>query len=150
MKLIIPPPIYGLIIFDAMWWLNSLLPLLAVTFVDQKQLATLAIVTGLTIDVIAIISFIKTKTTINLRSPQNTHQLVTTGLYRFSRKPMYLSLFCLLLGSGIWLGNPLNIFLLLMFLVVITLFQIRLEEKILKKKFGYTYQHYCPQVRSWL
>jgi len=93
MKLIIPPPIYGLIIFDAMWWLNSLLPLLAVTFVDQKQLATLAIVTGLTIDVIAIISFIKTKTTINLRSPQNTHQLVTTGLYRFSRKPMYLVYF---------------------------------------------------------
>ncbi|MFT5118423.1 MAG: protein-S-isoprenylcysteine O-methyltransferase Ste14 [Kiritimatiellia bacterium] len=101
----------------------------AVTFVDQKQLATLAIVTGLTIDVIAIISFIKTKTTINPRSPQNPHQLVPTGLYRFSRKPMYLGLFCLLLGSVIWLGNPLNIFLLLMFLVVITLFQIRPEEK---------------------
>ncbi len=99
---------------------------------------------------IAIISFIKTKTTINPRSPQNLHQLVPTGLYRFSRNPMYLGLFCLLLGSVICLGNPLNIFLLLIFLVVITLFQIRPEEKILNKKFGDTYQHYCRQVRSWL
>lgn len=99
---------------------------------------------------IAIISFINTKTSINSRSPQNTHQLVTTGLYRFSRNPTYLGLFCLLFGSGIWLGNPLYIFLLLMLLVVITLFQIRLEEEIFNEKFGATYQHYCQQVRPWL
>jgi protein-S-isoprenylcysteine O-methyltransferase Ste14 len=111
-----------------MCWL-IVLPLFAVTFVGQKQLATLVIVTGVMIDVIALISFIKAKTTINPRSPQNTHQLVTTGLYHFSRNPMYLSLFCLLLGCGIWLDNPLNIFLLLMFLVVISLFQLRPKKK---------------------
>ena len=63
---------------------------------------------------------------------------------------MYLGLFFLLLGTVLWLGNPLNIFLLLLFLWVITVFQINPEEKILSEKFGSDYQHYCEQVRRWL
>lgn len=150
MKLIIPPPIYGLTFFAGMWWLNILLPQFSFSFIGQKALIIAAVIIGLTIDVIAIISFIKSKTTINPRSPQNTNQLVTTGLYRYSRNPMYLGLFFLLLGAVLWLGNPVNIFLLLLFLLVITLFQIKPEEKILREKFGREYQHYCEQVRRWL
>ena len=150
MKLIIPPPVYGLLFFAAMWWLNSLLPQFFFYFVGQKVLAIAAVIIGLTIDVIAIVSFIKTKTTINPRSPQNTNQLVTAGLYRYSRNPMYLGLFFLLLATVLWLGNPVTIFLLLLFLWVMTVFQIKPEEKILNEKFGSDYQHYCKQVRRWL
>lgn len=150
MKPIIPPPIYGLLFFAAMWWLNSSLPQFSFTFAGQTVLALIAISIGLTLDLIAIVSFIKTKTTINPLSPQNTNQLVTTGLYHYSRNPMYLGLFFLLLGTVLWLGNPVNIFLLLLFLLVITLLQIKPEEKILTEKFGSDYQHYCEQVRRWL
>ena len=150
MKLIIPPPIYGLTFFAGMWSLNSLLPQFSFSFIAQKPLATIVIIMGLTIDVIAIISFIKIKTTINPRSPQNTNQLVTAGLYRYSRNPMYLGLLLLLFGAALWLGNPANVFLLLLFLLLITLFQIKPEEKILCEKFGSNYRHYCEKVRRWL
>jgi protein-S-isoprenylcysteine O-methyltransferase Ste14 len=100
--------------------------------------------------VIAIISFIKIKTTINPRPPKNTNQLVTAGLYRYSRNPMYLGLLFLLFGAALWLGNPANIFVLLLFLLFITLFQIKPEEEILCKNFGSDYRHYCEKVRRWL
>jgi protein-S-isoprenylcysteine O-methyltransferase Ste14 len=112
----------------------------------QKPLATTVIVMGLTIDVIAIISFIKIKTTINPRSPKNTNQLVTAGLYRYSRNPMYLGLL-LLFGAALWLGNPANVFVLLLFLLFITLFQIKPEEKILCEKFGNGYRRDFERVR---
>jgi hypothetical protein len=59
MKLIIPPPAYGLFFLTGMWWLHSLLPQFSFSFIAQKPLATIVIVMGLMIDVIAIISFIK-------------------------------------------------------------------------------------------
>ncbi len=150
MKLIIPPPAYGLFFLTGIWWLHSLLPQFSFSFIAQKPLATIVIITGLTIDVIAIISFIKIKTTINPRSPKNTNQLVTAGLYRYSRNPMYLGLLLLLFGAALWLGNPANVFVLLLFLLFITLFQIKPEEEILCEKFGSDYRHYCEKVRRWL
>ncbi len=150
MKLFIPPPLYGLLFFAAMWWLDKLVPQFSFYFMGQLSFAIIIGLMGLAIDIIAIISFLKTKTTINPLAPQNTNSIVTTGLYRYSRNPMYVGLFCLLVAAALWLGNILNVFLLLIFLFLITVFQIKPEEAILAKKFGASYQHYCQRVRRWL
>jgi protein-S-isoprenylcysteine O-methyltransferase Ste14 len=60
---------------------------------------------GLVLDVYSIIGFLRARTTVNPMRITATSELVTTGLYRWSRNPMYFGLIVVLTGWGITLGS---------------------------------------------
>jgi protein-S-isoprenylcysteine O-methyltransferase Ste14 len=63
---------------------------------------------------------------------------------------MYLGLLLLLTAWAIWLSNPVALIFLPVFMLYMTLFQIRPEEKALLDKFGSEYLAYMRSVRRWL
>lgn len=99
---------------------------------------------------IAIRQFIRAKTTINPMAPDNADKLVIKGLYRISRNPMYLGVLFLLLAWAVYLQNILSFAPPILFVVFMTLFQIKPEEKALRKKFGTQYDEYSKSVRRWI
>src|SRR6516225_6526737 len=94
--------------------------------------------------------FRRAKTTINPFRPQNTTALVTSGVYRFTRNPMYLGLTLLLLGWAMFLCSACALVGPVLFALYVNCFQIKPEEKILSAKFGAAYSEYVSRVRRWL
>jgi len=150
MKTTIPPPILGMIIGVGMWFFDDLLPNYSIQFSGQSYLAILLGLIGLSIDIISVLAFFKAKTTINPLSPEKTNTLVINGLYRISRNPMYLGMLLMLIAWCLWLGNPVNLLLVGLFVIVINTLQIIPEESVLQKHFGQQYIDYKNRVRRWL
>ena len=146
----IPPPVIGLLLAATMWLLSSYLPVYRFEFPWQNLVATLVLIGGLSIDFSALWCFIKAKTTINPLQPQQTSKVVTTGIYRYSRNPMYLGMLIILTATALYLGALTAFLLLPVFVWIITLNQIIPEERILQKKFGQPYVNYLVSVRRWL
>ena len=109
----------------------------------------LMILAGLS-DLSSLYLFFKKRTTPNPMKPEFTTGLVTNGLYKISRNPMYLGMLIILLGFGIYLGSLTPFLVLPAFYFVITEMQIKPEEKMLEKKFGEEYLDYKTKVRRWL
>ncbi len=150
MRLLIPPPLQGLIALAAMWGIARLAPGLGMEFPARRGLAFAFLGAGLAIELVAVGAFIAAKTTVNPLKPDRASRLVTRGLYRISRNPMYLGLLLLLTGLALWFGNPLNIAVLALFVWYVTIFQIRPEEDALAEKFGAEFDAYRAKVRRWI
>ncbi|WP_189378936.1 methyltransferase family protein [Thalassotalea profundi] len=94
--------------------------------------------------------FKKAKTTVNPIKPDNSSSLVTSGIYGFSRNPMYLSFAMMLTALGIYLSTIQALVCVPVFVVFINQFQIKPEEKALLQIFGNAYSNYKKSVRRWL
>jgi protein-S-isoprenylcysteine O-methyltransferase Ste14 len=76
--------------------------------------------------------------------------LVTTGVYRLTRNPMYLGI-TLILGGVAWLLGSCGAFLpLLPLALILEHGYIRAEERFLEEIFGSEYLRYKSEVRRWL
>jgi protein-S-isoprenylcysteine O-methyltransferase Ste14 len=89
-------------------------------------------------------------TTIDPTRPASASHLVTGGVYRITRNPMYLGFSGLLLAWGLHLQAWWCLALPPIFMVYIAAFQILPEERALKTKFGAEFDAYAAQVRRWL
>lgn len=76
--------------------------------------------------------------------------LVQSGPYRFTRNPMYLGLFSLILGGGLIFGHLLLILHSVVFLIFIHFYVVIVEEPNLKEKFGNKYIEYTKLVPRWI
>lgn len=84
------------------------------------------------------------------RSPGRASQLVTSGIYRLTRNPMYLGFLLFLLGLA-WVSEHwLTFFVPFGFWLYMNQFQIKPEEEALVGLFGEVYQQYCQRVPRWL
>lgn len=79
---------------------------------------------------------------------QNT-ELVTKGLFRYSRNPVFLGMLTTMLGLFLALPNAVTLVVLCLYFVVIQI-QVRLEEEYLSKAHGEAYRNYQPGTRRWL
>jgi len=95
-------------------------------------------------------AFKKANTTLDPTTPEETSSLVITGIYRYSRNPMYLGMVGLLIAEVCLLGNPLCLVIIPLYIYSITKRFIEPEEKALKSIFGEQFNHYKKQVRMWL
>jgi protein-S-isoprenylcysteine O-methyltransferase Ste14 len=111
--------------------------------------AGLALV-ALVIDGAALWSFHQARTTINPLKPGSASHLVTSGVYRITRNPMYLGMATLLTAWACWLGTTWPFLGPVVFVLYITRFQIQPEEQALTKRFGEPYLAYRRHVRRWL
>jgi protein-S-isoprenylcysteine O-methyltransferase Ste14 len=105
---------------------------------------------GAGIALVGVVQFRRHKTTMNPFTPEQSSTLVTSGVYRWSRNPMYLGFLLLLLGWGAWLANGAALFLIPGFVVYMNRFQIGPEEVALRRHFGAPFDQYCATVRRWI
>lgn len=98
----------------------------------------------------AFVSFWLAKTTINPLDPSRASTLVTSGIFRITRNPMYLSLLLLLIAYAIRLGSWAEGIGPILFAVYVTRFQIIPEERILTEKFGPAFRDYKNRTRRWI
>jgi len=150
LKLKIPPPVYMLLLAGLMWLLNRYFPVTAWITQPWNQAGWALIALSFIPALCAFWQFTRFKTTANPHHPEKASTLVTTGIYQFSRNPMYLSLFLLLVGWAIYLGSLSPLLLPLLFIWVITSQQIKPEEQVLEKVFGEEYLSYKQKVRPWV
>ena len=148
LELLIPPPIVALLCVGMMWCIHRYLPVIPLTVWLPFSLV-LGIVGGIC-GAWALWLFVRQHTTINPHTPHKSSQLVTGGIYRITRNPMYLGVLCFLLAlTTVWqnlatLAGP------LLFMLYLNRFQIQPEERILRERFGQAYMDYCERVRRWL
>lgn len=98
----------------------------------------------------AFASFGLARTTINPLDPSRASALVTSGIYRITRNPMYLSLLLLLIAYAVRLGSLAEWLGPVLFAIYVTRFQIIPEERILEKKFGAAFLAYKSRTRRWI
>lgn len=98
----------------------------------------------------AMVTMRRARTTINPLDPGRASQLVTGGVFRLSRNPIYVSLLFLLLAYAIRLDSPAVWIAPVFFVLYVTRFQIQPEERALQAKFGEAYAAYRQRTRRWL
>ena len=133
-----------------MWLTSSLVPPVVVPFGVRVGAALALGVIGLSISISGMVSFRRAKTTINPIKPSATTSLVTSGVYRYTRNPMYLGLSVTLMGWAVFLSNLLALLAVPLFVLYINRFQINPEERVLSSLFGAEYAAYKEKVRRWL
>ncbi|MEN0000324.1 MAG: isoprenylcysteine carboxylmethyltransferase family protein [Pseudomonadota bacterium] len=103
---------------------------------------------ALAIDVAAMISLWRAKTTI--LPHQASDHLVMTGIFAISRNPIYVANVLLIIGFGLRWEN----FWLFLLAPVAAMATQRLaivrEEAHLRHRFGAAYEDYCARVRRWI
>jgi len=110
----------------------------------------LLLTAGAVVGVAGVRTFRRAQTTVNPYRPHATSTLVTTGVYRFTRNPMYLGLMLALAGWGIYLANVWSLLLGFAFIPFMNRFQIQPEERALEQTWGEEFRIYCRKVRRWL
>lgn len=150
LELKVPPPVVALLLGLVAWWLAP--QGLAIAWPEwlRQGLAAALLLTGVSLDFSGLVAFVLRHTTINPLRPRRSSALVTTGIYRVTRNPMYLGLVCLLSAWAVWLSALLPWAAPVLFVLYITRFQIRPEERVLTELFGQPYTDYTQRVRRWL
>ncbi len=150
LKIRIPPPFYALVIALLMWSLDRYLPLIQLSIPELHLIGWILIALGAFIDLWSLALFFSHRTTPNPLKPERSSHLVTSGMYRFSRNPMYLGLLLILLGWFFLLGSLTPFLMVPLFVVVLSHQQIIPEEQSMENNFGKEYRQYKESVRRWI
>ncbi|MEJ8840217.1 methyltransferase family protein [Ramlibacter sp. AN1133] len=146
----VPPPIVGLLVALAMWLLGTLPPVLPVATWLREGVALLLVAAGVAFDFLGILAFLRQRTTINPLRPENASALVTAGVYRVTRNPMYVGMGLLLTAWAVNLSTPWPFLGPVAFVLYMNRFQIAAEERALQARFGDEWSAYAARVRRWL
>jgi protein-S-isoprenylcysteine O-methyltransferase Ste14 len=133
-----------------MWALHRELPLGHWIAAPWNRLGCIPAAIAVAIAVAALLRFRQSRTTVNPMDPSKASHLVTDGVFRLSRNPMYLALLLLLIGWAIWLGTTSPWLVPPLFVIVITVGQIIPEERALTQLFGEQYLAYRGTVSRWI
>jgi len=148
MKTKIPPPILALVMIVLIYLSSFFIE--STKFNYQGSLSVLVLILGLACAIPSFKLFARYKTTISPLKPSDATALVTEGMYRYSRNPMYLGLLLLTIASTIWFGTWFGIIINILFIFLINFLQIIPEEEALLEIFGEEYEEYKKNVRRWI
>ena len=144
----IPPPILVIILTSLVYFSSTKLELIHLPY--RQSVSVIILIIGLIVIISPVINFIKSKTTVNPVKFKNVNTLVTTGIYRYSRNPMYLGMILIIISTTFYYLNFLSVFSPLIFYIWINKFQINREEIFLEDKFGSEYLKYKSKTRRWI
>lgn len=150
LELKIPPALLMLIFGLFMWLIDHWIPQLKVDWIGRNGVAWLVFFGALLCVVLGIYGFKQAQTTVDPTQPQKASSIVTTGIYQWTRNPMYLGFLMMLFAFSIKLSNPLTLLLLPLFVGYMNQFQIKPEEQVLAELFGKEYEQYLKLVRRWV
>lgn len=152
LELKIPPLVVVLIAAGLMLLMRWLTPTLTVSLdLGLRMWAALPVLgAGIAIAVAGVLQFRRSHTTVNPMTPERTSALVSSGIYRYTRNPMYAGMLLALLAFAIVLASPASLLILPAFVVYMNRFQIMPEERELTRHFGAEFQAFKARVRRWL
>ena len=143
-----PPPLVALIFGFLINYTKNIFPKIEIK--NEIIFGSFMIISGLIIILSAVILFKKYQTTITPLNPSDATKLITDGIYKFSRNPMYLGLLLVLVGISIILNLTGGFFFTLLFILYINLFQIIPEENAMVDLFKDEFLEYRKNVRRWI
>ena len=141
------PPVYFLVAIVAMVALHLVMPVYHWLSWPWKAIGALPIVLGLLILLIADNQFKRHETTV--KPFQSSATLVSDGVFRLSRNPMYLGMVLVLIGIGIGLASVTSLLVIPVFVWLLTVKFIVVEEQSLQRQFDQVYADYKARVRRW-
>jgi protein-S-isoprenylcysteine O-methyltransferase Ste14 len=144
----IHPPILLLLHISAAFLLNWLFPLPIAFPKTLVWVGYLLVLVGIGLAVSAAGRVMKAHTTLDPHG--SVAEIVTSGPYRFSRNPIYLSFVCLLIGFLFIYRSFWGLILSPVLIMALYQLVIKHEEAYLEKKFGAIYSSYKARVRPWL
>jgi len=147
-KRVIYPPIWLLLGLIAIFVCNEYYSGPRFTSLAGQLAGGLLIIAGLLLLVIAAGLFSRAKT--GVIPFRNVSALVTSGIYRYTRNPMYLGMVAILLGCAITVGSSVALLVPPLFAVIVEMRFIRPEEALLRDMFPEQYPAYCERVRRWM
>lgn len=150
LQLKIPPPLVVFVAAALMAGAAYAFPGAEIDIPARVVLAVVFAVIGAVCIGSGIAEFRRHGTTIDPREPQRSSSLVDTGIFRFTRNPMYLGLLVVLTGWAVYLSNLLPFIVLPMYVLYLGKYQIEPEERLLAAKFGDHYEAYRRKVRRWI
>lgn len=147
LELRIPPLLLVLLLVGAVATL-SVQSVEAVT-PARAVLAGLLLLVGTGLALAGVVAFRRKGTTVDPRDPGRSAALVTRGIYRYTRNPMYLGFLLWLLAVSLWFASVLGAMLCVAFVGWMNRFQIGPEERILARRFPQEFEAYRQRVRRW-
>ena len=144
----IPPPVIALICGLVIYFSRALFP--KYVFTLTNFISILFLVLGLLMLITAVLSFKKYQTTVNPLRPEKASQLVTSGIFKFSRNPMYFAMLLVLLSITVKFNILGGAAMSVAFVLFITTFQIIPEELAMKKLFVGEFDLYQESTRRWI
>ena len=145
--IVLPPRLYfGAIVLNVL--LHLIWPISLVASNLVVAVGVLLLIGGVVFSVVSEREFVRMETAVNPNNPATS--LVTTGLFRYSRNPMYVGLTAIQLGVALALNSLLGLLLLIPTLLVMHFGVILREEAYLERTFGDEYKSYRKSVRRWL
>lgn len=147
---IAPPPLIYVGFLLAGWGAGQLFDSPGLGLPDdwRRGLAVAGLITGFAIEAAAAGLFRRARTAVQPWKPSTA--LVTGGIYRLTRNPIYVGMAIIYAGLGIGMDSPVALILLLPCLLVVDRFVIAREEVYLQARFGLDYLAYRQKVRRWL
>lgn len=142
------PPTYLLVSILAMIALDLILPGLTIIPPPWNLLGLLPLVAGVALNLAADRAFRLARTTVKPFAPSSA--LVTNGVYRISRNPMYLGFVLILVGLAALMAKLTPYAAVLAFAVWVDHAFITAEERMLSAQFGAEWEAYRRRVRRWL
>jgi protein-S-isoprenylcysteine O-methyltransferase Ste14 len=146
----IPPPLVVVALSIGMYWLSAHIAHVNWSFPIRVGLVLCFAGLGVSFLGAGFFAFSLARTTIDPVHPESASALVTTGVFRITRNPMYVGFAAILTAWAIWLQTPWALGGVALFIAFTWRFQIVPEERALAKKFGGSYEHYKQSVRRWL
>ncbi len=142
------PPLLLLIVVVLMPILGRVIPVVDLPLGAARWGGWLLVLGGLIVSAVARRQFDRIGSNVN--TFQEPGQLVTDGLFRFTRNPMYLGFALISIGVACWVESLSALLLALAFVVLTDLWYIRFEERAMDAKFGVAYRSYRRRVRRWI
>lgn len=146
----IPPLVLTFLAGVGAWAIAEAFPALRFESANLTVVAAGLGLFGIGCSLLGVISFRRAHTTVNPMDPSAAAALVVSGVYRFTRNPMYLGFLCLLLGEIAWLGSPVALLAAPALVIYLNRFQIAPEESALRERFGAEFVTYAARVPRWL
>lgn len=147
----VPPPFFFVVGWVTAWLLERRIGFAidgAGASVAQELFGAILILAGLVGVGAGVGMFHRARTSVLPMRP--AHALVTSGPYRWTRNPMYLSMTSLYVGLAAVVNLAWPVVLLPAVLAALSVFVIEREERYLVGRFGAEYESYRARVRRWV
>src|SRR5689334_13040656 len=144
----IHPPLVVLMFIVIAYVLGRFVPLPFVAPLWLRYLGLLVTFIGLLFGIGALLEFRRARTTLDPHG--SVQQVVTSGIYRFTRNPIYLGFLLMVIGLPLNSGLYWGIVMVPFYILLMNRLVIQYEEAYLAKKFGKAYTNYMSRVRRWL
>lgn len=142
------PPAYLFTSIIVMCMLHFIAPVVKFNVYPYNLAGCLPLALGIILNLVADAAFKRYRTTV--KPFEESTALITDGVFRISRHPMYLGMVLILLGIAVLMGSLTPLIVVIAFAISMELVFVKTEERMLEEKFGGVWLEYKKQVRQWI